>query len=423
MGGSFARVCATRGVQLNFNQLALSLIEERLKNYPSPEELLGRIITAARSGSIAFYPCSRCTNDVLKMLQISSPQTMAGIAGVFDSSSDAFAVAGIAVYPLAELPLLQPSLAAVVVTANVFYARETERVTSLIGPETPIINVSGIDLELAGADRAELMQQIREVVSLLADEKSRTVYLLAWLARLLNDENLTQLFAGDGESEVCSVNGTTFYKDYRLDNLPAEIVRELEADVYSLKTISAASGDTVLDVGAFKGDTAIYFADLVGPSGKVISFEPVHSNYQDLVHNVRQNGLDAIVHPVNKGCGETSGRFSIATAPQGSPWAYLSRDRGGEDIDVTTIDEFVAGEGLERVDFIKLDVEGVEREVIMGAEETIAHFCPKMAVSMYHNLLDMTELPLLLNSMAAYNLYVRCKMAGPWSIFLYGEKK
>jgi len=357
------------------------------------------------------------------MLQKSSPQTVARIAGIFDSSPDALAEAGIGVYPPADFPMFQPSLAAVVVTANVFYARETEHITCLIGSETPIINISGIDLELAGADRTELMAQIREVVGLLADEKSRTVYLLAWLARLLNDENLTQMFADDRENEVCSVNGTTFYKNYRLDNLPPEIVRELEADVYSLKTISAGNGDTVLDVGAFKGDTAIYFADLVGASGKVISFEPVKSNYQDLVHNIRQNGLDHIVLPVNKGCGSVSGSFRIATAPQGSPWAFFSRDRGVEDIDVTTIDEFVAVEGLDIVNFIKLDVEGVEREVIMGAEKTIAGFCPKMAVSLYHNLLDLTELPLLLNSMGAYNLYVRCKMAGPWSIFLYCAPK
>jgi FkbM family methyltransferase len=155
----------------------------------------------------------------------------------------------------------------------------------------------------------------------------------------------------------------------------------------------------------------------------VISFEPVKSNYQDLVHNIRQNGLEHIVLPVNKGCGSASGSIRIATAPQGSPWAFFSPERGVEDIYVTTVDEFVAGEGLERVDFIKLDVEGVEREVIMGAKKTIVGFSPKMAVSLYHNLLDLTDLPLLLNSMADYKLYVRCKMAGPWSIFLYCEPK
>jgi hypothetical protein len=92
-----------------------------------------------------------------------------------------------------------------------------------------------------------------------------------------------------------------------------------------------------------------------------------------------------------------------------------------EDIEVTTIDEFVSNEQIERVDFIKLDVEGVERDVILGARKTISRFCPKMAVSLYHNLIDLTELPLLITEMAGYDLYVRCKMSGPWSIFLYCE--
>jgi FkbM family methyltransferase len=409
---------------VNFNLLAMSLIEERIRKHPSIEEILGQIIKAAQTGFIAFYPCSRCTNELVKLLQQISPQTLTKVVGVFDNSPNAFAEAGMDVYPLAELNRVQPAPAVLVVAANVFYARETESVTRLIGSETRIINVSGIDLELSGTGREGLTAQIREVVELLADEKSRAVYLLAWLSRLLNDENLTELFADDGADEVSLVNGSaTFYKNYRLDNLPPEIVRELDADIYSLKSVAAGSGDTVLDVGAFKGDTAVYFADMVGESGRVFSFEPVKANFIDLVHNVRQNRLENIVVPINKGCGRTSGSRSIATAPQGSPWAFFSEDRGVEHIDVTTIDDFVAGEKLKGVDFIKLDVEGMEREVIIGAEQTIALFRPKMAVSLYHKLLDLTELPLLLNAMASYNMYVRCKMAGPWSIFLYCEPK
>lgn len=408
---------------MNFNQLALTAIEQNIRQQPTEEELLQRIISAARSGLIAFYPCSRCTNELLRLLRQRSPQTLARIAGVFDNSPDAFAEAGVSVFHLSELPRFQSSLAAVVVAANVFYAGESGRVTALIGSGIPVISISGIDLELAAADRGELIKNINQVFGLLADEKSRAVYLLAWLARVLNDENLTELFADDAEREVSSVNGAVFYKNYRLDHLPAEIVRELAADVYSFKSVTVRSGDTVLDVGAFKGDTAVYFADLAGASGKVCSFEPVRTNYQDLLHNIRQNGLEEIVVPVNKGCGQTSGRRKITTAPHGSPWAFFSVGQGGEDIDVVTIDEYVAAERLERVDFIKLDVEGVEHDVIMGGGQTIAGFRPKMAVSLYHNLLDLTSLPLLINSLAPYKLYVRCKMAGPWSIFLYCEPK
>ncbi|MEI7818115.1 MAG: hypothetical protein WCI45_13090, partial [Desulfuromonadales bacterium] len=184
---------------MNFNQIALLLIEGRLRSHPTQEEILSNIILKAQAGKIAFYPCSRCSNAIVKLLLQVSPGTVAQIECIFDNSPDAFAEAGIDVYPLTELSRFNPSLAAVIVTANVFYTRETEIISRILGPTTPIINVSAIDLELAVIDRTELMAQIRKVVALLADEKSRSVYLLAWLARLLNDENLTELFNDDRE--------------------------------------------------------------------------------------------------------------------------------------------------------------------------------------------------------------------------------
>ncbi|MBT0666521.1 FkbM family methyltransferase [Geobacter pelophilus] len=408
---------------MKFNRFALALIEDLIDNRPPVTAILDRITEPAAQGKVAFYPCNRCSNDLLKLLKQHAPECLVNIAGCFDQSPDAFTEAGIDLYPLDQLPQVASSLAAIIVTSNVFHARESEAITRLVGPAVPMVKVSGVELELAGLDPKQLIADIRKVLDLLADEKSRAVYLLAWLARLLNDENLTQLFANDQDQNLVLAEGAVSYKGYRLNNLPVDIIRELAVDIYSLGSVAAVGGDTVLDIGAFKGDTAIYFADLVGSSGRVFSFEPVQANFTDLVLNVRQNGLDDIVVPVNKGCGRSPGRLRIATAPQGSPWAFLSEERGVEDIDVTTVDEFVAAEHLERVDFIKLDVEGVELDAIIGAKKTIETFRPKMAVSLYHNLVDLTELPLMLHSMAAYNLYVRCKMAGPWSIFLYCEPR
>jgi len=408
---------------MSFNRIALYIIEEKISNHPTLDELLQRIASAAQAGEIAFYPCSRCTNALLKLLKQRHPQVMSRIIGVFDSSPDAFAEAGVSVYPLADLSSKLPPSAAVVVASNLFHARDRAAVNALIGSGTPLIPLSGIDLELAGGDRGVLTSQIREVLGLLSDEKSRAEYLLAWLARLLNDENLTQLFADDSERSLFPLNGTVTYKGFRLDKLPMEIVRELHADLYSFRSVAAVRGDTVLDVGAFTGDTAVYFADRLERSGKIVSFEPVSANYNDLVQTVRMNSLEDVVVPVNMACGKVSGKIKIATAPHGSPWAFFSPECGVEEIEVTTIDEYVAGEALERVDFIKLDVEGVEHDVIVGAARTIAAFRPKMAVSLYHNLADLTGIPLLINSMAPYNLYLRCRMEGPWSIFLYCEPK
>ena len=56
---------------------------------------------------------------------------------------------------------------------------------------------------------------------------------------------------------------------------------------------------------------------------------------------------------------------------------------GGE-VDVTTIDRFISEKGIERVDFIKADIEGAERLMLAGAKETLRRFAPNLAVCTYH---------------------------------------
>jgi FkbM family methyltransferase len=408
---------------MNFSSLAFSFIGERLRGRAPISAIVGQIRDVAKKGKIAFYPCNRCSNDLLKLLGHEAPDVLDNVIGCFDKSAEAFTESGIPVYLLGELPRFSPTLAAIIVTSNVFFAKETLAVKSLLGITPPIVNISGIDLELAGLESQTLIAKIRAVYDLLADEKSRAVYLYSWLSRLLNDENMTHLFANDEVTNTGSKNDVTYYKEYKIDNLPDEIVTELNLNEYSMRDVKAAIGETILDIGAFKGDTAIYFADLVGASGKVYSFEPVSANYNDLVHNIRQNHLEGIVVPINKGCGQIPGNIRIATARQGSPWAFFSPDQGVEAIDVTSIDTFATEQQLAKIDFIKLDVEGMEYEVLKGGRRVISSFNPKMAISLYHNIIDLTEIPLLVNEMADYDLSIRCKMEGPWSIFLYCNPK
>jgi hypothetical protein len=61
-------------------------------------------------------------------------------------------------------------------------------------------------------------------------------------------------------------------------------------------------------------------------------------------------------------------------------------------MEAVTVDAFVRDRGLDRVDFIKLDVEGAERHVLDGAAETLRRFRPKVALSVYHRPDDPTVL-------------------------------
>jgi hypothetical protein len=72
-----------------------------------------------------------------------------------------------------------------------------------------------------------------------------------------------------------------------------------------------------------------------------------------------------------------------------------------------SIDDYVARQGLTRVDFIKMDIEGAEDAALSGAAETIRRFRPKLAISAYHKPDDMIVLPRRIRSiLPAYSFYL-----------------
>jgi len=66
---------------------------------------------------------------------------------------------------------------------------------------------------------------------------------------------------------------------------------------------------------------------------------------------------------------------------------------GGQSVLTTTIVEFVSSGTVDRVDFVKLYVESAELRALQGARETIERCRPKLAVSVYHHVEDLVELP------------------------------
>lgn len=146
--------------------------------------------------------------------------------------------------------------------------------------------------------------------------------------------------------------------------------------------VDTRPGDVVLDLGGNFGTSALKLARRVGPSGRVYSFEPVF--HEPLRRTLDANGIgNARVVPraVGDRCGEVD--FAVTGMGIDSRMASdSSPDR--RSVPITTIDRFVAEAGLERVDFIKSDIEGAEELAIRGARETIERFRPKWTIASYH---------------------------------------
>jgi len=113
-----------------------------------------------------------------------------------------------------------------------------------------------------------------------------------------------------------------------------------------------------------------------GPLGRVISVEPHPAALELLEHNIRINGLQNIV-PVGVALGSKREDGTLLFSPGSTGGTFNdsvlhSRDRAGVAVRIVPLDALMAGLGTERVDFLKVDVEGAEMEVLGGANRLLA---------------------------------------------------
>jgi FkbM family methyltransferase len=131
-----------------------------------------------------------------------------------------------------------------------------------------------------------------------------------------------------------------------------------------------APGMSVLDIGANIGYYTLLFANLVGPEGKVHAFEPAPKALRLLRKNINANTLtNVIVHACAAGADITEERLYLNDYNAGDNRIYKSDGMESVAITVRTIDSLVPEN--QRVDFIKMDVQGYEWHVIRGAKRII----------------------------------------------------
>lgn len=170
-------------------------------------------------------------------------------------------------------------------------------------------------------------------------------------------------------------------------------------------SVAPMQGDRVIDAGACYADTALGFAAVVGHSGRVVSFEIDPANAVIARRNLEHN--PALAERIDlRECALAHADIPLYLHGSG-PAAQVTSEPGPEPLMVTTIDRLIASGELDRVDFIKMDIEGAELVALMGAEETLRRFRPRLAISLYHRPGDFWRIPLWLRSLdVGYRFYV-----------------
>jgi len=111
--------------------------------------------------------------------------------------------------------------------------------------------------------------------------------------------------------------GTFIVQQYRYDNI-----------------VEPKLGDIVFDIGAYVGDTALWFSKAVGPQGKVYAFEPEPGNFEKLKANLERNNVTNVI-PLQLAVSETEGEMQVSSAAGSS---VITQAGTGLSVKVTTID-------------------------------------------------------------------------------------
>lgn len=136
-------------------------------------------------------------------------------------------------------------------------------------------------------------------------------------------------------------------------------------------------GDTVFECGAHHGFTTLLLADRVGREGKVIAFEASKHNCEILHKNIELNKLSNVT-AYNYAVGSSEGQICISSSMNSN----VLKTSSGDTVKMVCLDSFEN----ENPDFVKIDVEGYEAEVLKGAQE-ILDMKPKIEIEVHTELL------------------------------------
>lgn len=145
-------------------------------------------------------------------------------------------------------------------------------------------------------------------------------------------------------------------------------------------------GMTAVDVGSNIGYYALLESRLVEPGGRVIAIEPVPRNFEQLRLNIRKNGRSN-VHLNQLAVADRNGTLPIYLSAR-SNWHSLLPTPSSKTCTVTvsTLDAFLPGFELSSVDFIRMDLEGYEIQVIKGMRQILEVYRPHLLIELHPDL-------------------------------------
>ena len=173
---------------------------------------------------------------------------------------------------------------------------------------------------------------------------------------------------------------------------------------YDIKNIFEVKDDAVIfDIGAWKGDTAYFFSKKCSDNAQIYAFEPDNYAYEILQKIKNKYKLNNVI----------TKNILFSNAEKEIDFVSMIKNTPASKKNAITIDKFVEENNIEKIDYIKMDVEGAERTILEGAIKTIKKFKPHLAIAIYHGgklfMEDFYNIPLFIKNIMGedYQYYIR----------------
>ncbi|XZE55540.1 FkbM family methyltransferase [Planctomycetaceae bacterium SH139] len=177
------------------------------------------------------------------------------------------------------------------------------------------------------------------------------------------------------ESGIYDVNGLKYELDFQDEIQQAIFLGTYERDDLAFLKGIVAKGDICLDIGANVGFYSVNLNRLA-PLGKVFSIEADSNNFKRLQTNLQLNNMRTD-RAENIAISSKAGTATFSrTLERNSGWGRLGEWKAASEtikVNTTTLDDFLATHEIEKIDFLKIDIEGHELEFLVGGQQSLAN--------------------------------------------------
>ncbi len=215
-----------------------------------------------------------------------------------------------------------------------------------------------------------------------------------------NVENYKWLYENlsDNKSKIVLNNIVYYWLNLNINALQ-QISEDFYMDYFDMDIVSCKQDDVFVDLGAYTGDTVRDFVAAYGRYKRIYAYELTPGTYDTLVNNT---AVFRDVKCVQKAVG---GKNEIKYVDDRKDCAGNKIvESGNTAIEVVCLDDDIK----EPITIIKMDIEGAEKDAILGSKNHIINEKPKMLVSAYHLPADIFEIPMMIDKIRQdYKFYLR----------------